>query len=110
MAAESPFAPISSDALRTAKARLAMAGLTVHQWAKREGFSPRLAYQVLSGNRRAIRGESLQIAIALRLRPDPGPHPQPPASVPTGHTVGTGPSVVACDRRPISQLVGEAAR
>ena len=105
MPAESLFAPIPREAIRRARARLALADLTVEGWARREGFKPKTVYNVLSGRRMAIRGVSLRIAIKLGLRPDPDHLDSPPGRT----TVGEGPPAVPCGRRPVSQ-VGEPAR
>ena len=43
-------------------------GLSVSGWAKRYGFSQALVYQVLSGKRNPVRGESHRIATALGLK------------------------------------------
>ena len=43
-------------------------GLSVSGWAKRHGFSQALVYQVLSGKRNPVRGESHRIAMALGLK------------------------------------------
>lgn len=43
-------------------------GLSVSGWAKKNGFSQALVYQVLSGKRQAMRGESHKIATALGLK------------------------------------------
>lgn len=43
-------------------------GLSVSGWAKRHGFSQALVYQILSGKRRPVRGESHRIAVALGLK------------------------------------------
>lgn len=114
MPAESIFAPIPTDLIRQARARLALAGLSVGQWAKQEGFNAKTVYDVLSGNRMAIRGKSLQIAIALGLRPDPSsqaPHTGLPVETdqPAGRTVAGGPPVPHRNRGSVSQL-GEAVR
>lgn len=42
-------------------------GLSVSGWAKRNGFSQALVYQVLSGKRAPVRGESYRIAVQLGL-------------------------------------------
>ncbi|MCW8885877.1 MAG: hypothetical protein OQK12_11585 [Motiliproteus sp.] len=42
--------------------------VSVAEWARRKGFSQSLVYQVLSGKRSPVRGESYQIAIALGLK------------------------------------------
>jgi gp16 family phage-associated protein len=107
---ESLFGPITKQACLAAKALLALAGDTPAKWAAREGFDPKTVYAVLSGNRRAIRGDSLQIAIKLGLRPDPSPvHLRPPSAIPTGRTLGKGAAVAPCDRGPFLQ-VGEPVR
>lgn len=43
-------------------------GLSVSEWAKERGYSQALVYQVLNGNRKAIRGESHRIAVDLGLK------------------------------------------
>lgn len=45
-----------------------VAGVSISSWAKAQGFSVPLVYQVLSGKRRALRGESHRIAVALGLK------------------------------------------
>lgn len=44
------------------------AGITVAAWAKQRGFSPRLVYEVLRGNRKCLRGQSALIAEALHMK------------------------------------------
>lgn len=116
MPAESIFAPIRKDLIRQARSRLALAGLTVADWATKNGFKTKTVYQVLSGDRMAIRGDSLRIAIALGLRPDPdSPAPSLLEGLPVDHdhpagrTIAGGPSVPHRNRGPVSQL-GEAVR
>ncbi len=43
-------------------------GLSVSEWARIRGFSTGLVYQVLSGKRKAMRGQSHRIAVALGLK------------------------------------------
>lgn len=43
-------------------------GISVSEWARQNGFSASLVYQILEGNRRCIRGQSHQIAVALGLK------------------------------------------
>jgi gp16 family phage-associated protein len=50
------------------KKAFADSGLTVSGWAKQKGFSQALVYQVLSGKRQPVRGESHRIAVALGLK------------------------------------------
>lgn len=85
MQAESVFEPISPERIRLVRAKLALAGETPAEWAIRNGFKPQTVYKVLSGNRKAIRGISLKIAILIGLRDDPR---EPSLTTPTG---GTGP-------------------
>jgi gp16 family phage-associated protein len=42
-------------------------GMSVAGWARAHGFSPSLVYQVLAG-RKALRGQSFQIARALGMK------------------------------------------
>lgn len=43
-------------------------GLSISEWARSHGFSAALAYQVLSGRKKCLRGQSHQIAVALGLK------------------------------------------
>ena len=43
-------------------------GVSVAEWARVNGFSSGLVYEVLRGQRKCIRGQSHQIAIALGLK------------------------------------------
>jgi len=43
-------------------------GLSISDWARQNGFSTSLVYQVLSGQRKALRGESHKIAVLLGLK------------------------------------------
>lgn len=43
-------------------------GISIAEWARAEGFSPALAYQVIEGKRRCMRGQSHRIAVALGLK------------------------------------------
>ena len=125
MPAESNFEPIPVEALRSARMRLAGDRISIETWAVRRGFNPSIARKVLNGERKAIRGISLRIAIALGLRPDPA-HPAPQPGLPDGQPAGRteelprtshpasssiagGAPKASCDRRPLSQL-GEPVR
>lgn len=46
----------------------ALRGLSIAEWARLRGFSTALVYQVLSGERPAVRGQSHRIAVALGLK------------------------------------------
>jgi len=43
-------------------------GVSIANWARQRGFNPRLVYQVLSGRRRSVRGQSFHIARALGMK------------------------------------------
>ncbi|HEX8585036.1 MAG TPA: hypothetical protein VF680_11565 [Allosphingosinicella sp.] len=107
MEAESLFPPISKEAIRRAKSRLALDGESVGTWASRNGFAAKTVYQVLSGSRRCIRGESARIAFALGLRPLPDDVPAPVSA--HAATVATAAAAGSCDRRFGMQL-GEPVR
>lgn len=42
--------------------------LSFAEWARSRGFNPSLVYEVLAGRRRAMRGETREIAVALGLK------------------------------------------
>lgn len=44
------------------------AGMSVAEWARVQGFSTGLVYQVLEGRRKCMRGQSHRIAVALGLK------------------------------------------
>lgn len=57
--------------LRTAEeARLELQskGISITQWAVANKFTPNLVFEVLAGNRKAIRGQSHQIAVKLGIK------------------------------------------
>lgn len=43
-------------------------GISVVEWAARNGFSPALVYAVIKGKRKCLRGESHRIAVALGMK------------------------------------------
>lgn len=43
-------------------------GVSVAEWARVNGFSTTLVYQVLDGKRKCLRGQSHQIALALGIK------------------------------------------
>ncbi len=47
---------------------IASSGVSVAEWARANGFSCGLVYQVLEGRRKCIRGQSYRIAVALGLK------------------------------------------
>lgn len=84
-----------------ARARLIAAGESVVSWSAKHGFPHALVAKVLSGKRRCVRGQSVEIAEKLGLL-------SPPASetaefpVSAGRTVGGGAPIVSCDRSALS--------
>lgn len=46
-------------------------GISIREWATRNGFSQDLVYSVLNGRNQATRGQSYRIAVALGLRQKP---------------------------------------
>lgn len=44
-------------------------GVSVRDWALKQGFAPNAVYQVLSGRVSCYRGQSHQIAIRLGVKP-----------------------------------------
>ena len=50
------------------KCEFAELGLSISGWAKARGFSQALVYQVLNGERKAVRGESHRIAVELGIK------------------------------------------
>ena len=49
------------------KAEFQRLGVSMADWARANGFSPALVYQILAGRKRCVRGQSHQIAVALGL-------------------------------------------
>lgn len=43
-------------------------GISIAEWARAEGFSTALVYQVIDGKRPCVRGQSHRIAVALGLK------------------------------------------
>jgi len=43
-------------------------GISIAEWARAEGFSTALVYQVIEGKRQCVRGQSHRIAVALGLK------------------------------------------
>lgn len=52
-----------------ARAIFEASGWSVAEWARLQGFSTGLVYQVLEGRRKCLRGQSHRIAVALGLKP-----------------------------------------
>jgi gp16 family phage-associated protein len=43
-------------------------GVSISEWARVNGFSASLVYQILEGRRSCLRGQSHKIAVALKLK------------------------------------------
>lgn len=43
-------------------------GISISDWSRDHGFNPRIVYQVLSGRRKSLRGQSFLIARALGMK------------------------------------------
>ncbi len=43
-------------------------GISIAEWARKNSFSVPLAYQVLSGHKKCVRGQSHDIAVKLGLK------------------------------------------
>lgn len=43
-------------------------GISIVSWAQANGFNPNLVFEVLSGRKRCIRGQSHKIAVKLGLK------------------------------------------
>ncbi|MCL8381774.1 DNA-binding protein [Xanthobacter aminoxidans] len=56
--------------LEQRKARFEAEGISVREWARDRGFSPRTVYAVLNGQLKAKRGVSHRIAVALGIKPE----------------------------------------
>jgi len=51
-----------------ARAWLAHHGISVARWARDHGFSARLVHQVLTGQKKGLRGKSHDIAVLLGMK------------------------------------------
>jgi gp16 family phage-associated protein len=63
--------PLMPSPLKTpvqVREEFAARGISLSSWARERGFSAELVYQVLSGRKRCIRGQSHQIAVSLGLK------------------------------------------
>ncbi len=43
-------------------------GVSLSEWARANGFSTGLVYQVMAGKRKCMRGQSFKIAVALGIK------------------------------------------
>lgn len=56
------------NSLDQVKAAFADNGISISEWARVNGFSASLVYQILEGTRPCIRGQSHKIAVALGIK------------------------------------------
>ncbi len=61
------FDAMKIEDFQKAKEDLMSSGISIASWAKANGFSSALVYQVLDGKRSCLRGESFKIAQKLGL-------------------------------------------
>lgn len=57
-----------TNSLHEVRSVFSDSGVSIAEWARVNGFSTGLVYQVLEGRRKCMRGQSYRIAIALGLR------------------------------------------
>ncbi|MDV2470010.1 DNA-binding protein [Acinetobacter chinensis] len=50
------------------RSELQKRGLSIADWARQNGFTPKLVHQVLNSNKIPVRGKSHQIAVKLGLK------------------------------------------
>lgn len=48
--------------------RFRESGVSIAAWSRANGFNPKLVYQVLKGQRRALRGQTHDIAVKLGIK------------------------------------------
>lgn len=54
--------------VKSVRSIFAESGISIAEWARAEGFSIALVYQVIEGKRSCLRGQSHRIAVALGLK------------------------------------------
>lgn len=59
---------VPSRTVTDLRAEFQRRGLSIAEWARMNGFSCALVYQVLAGHKRCLRGQSHQIAVKLGLK------------------------------------------
>lgn len=55
-------------AIKAARERFHRSGKSVVAWAKENGFTVNLVYEVLNGKRKCLRGQSHRIAVRLGIK------------------------------------------
>lgn len=62
------FMKPTQEAIEKVKSEFAENGISISEWARVNGFSASLVYQILEGRRSCLRGQSHKIAVALQLK------------------------------------------
>lgn len=60
--------PYNAPFAKDVRSIFAASGISIAEWARAEGFSTALVYQVIDGKRSCLRGQSHRIAVALGLK------------------------------------------
>lgn len=60
--------PNSVPTVQVIRDAIASSGVSIAEWARVNGFSSGLVYQVLEGRRKCVRGQSYRIAVALGIK------------------------------------------
>lgn len=58
----------SIESISAVKFAFAEHGVSISEWARENGFSAGLVYQILEGKRQCLRGQSHKIAVELGLK------------------------------------------
>jgi gp16 family phage-associated protein len=62
------FMKPTQESIEKVKSEFAENGISISEWARVNGFSSSLVYQILEGQRSCLRGQSHKIAVALKLK------------------------------------------
>ena len=60
--------PAKPDPYAQARAEFASNGVSIAAWAKANGFTQSLVYEVLAGRKKCLRGKSHKIAVLLGIK------------------------------------------
>jgi len=63
--------PQNGEFAKRAREAFDESGIPVAEWARAQGFSASLVYQVLDGKRKCLRGQCHRIAVALGFKEGP---------------------------------------
>ena len=50
------------------RAQFIAQGICIAEWARKNGYTPNLVYDIISGRKKCMRGQSHQIAVSLGLK------------------------------------------